>query len=117
MKKSILCYSYLSASIQYMHKISFQKLKNIVLDKDTWFLKYYHPEVGKGKFEWDKEFLKYLPQVLKAKDKESLSTIYINWIDSLGTIKVCRNVIQNYFDKNFDLSWFQDTTVLIIQLH
>jgi hypothetical protein len=31
--------------------------------------KYYHPEVGKGKFEWDKEFLKYLPQVLKAKDK------------------------------------------------
>ncbi|MBX9888265.1 MAG: hypothetical protein K2Y30_10070 [Flavobacteriaceae bacterium] len=77
------------------------------------FLKYYHPEVGKGKFEWDKEFLKYLPQVLKAKDKESLSTIYINWIDSLGTIKVCRkcNSKENYFDKNFDLSWFQDTTV------
>jgi hypothetical protein len=56
-------------------------------------LKYYHPEVGKGKFEWDKEFLKYLPQVLKAKE-ESLSTIYINWIDSLGTIKVCRKCIQ-----------------------
>jgi hypothetical protein len=73
---------------------------------------------GKGKFEWDKEFLKYLPQVLKAKDKESLSTIYINWIDSLGTIKSRKcNSKENYFDKNFDLSWFQDTTVLIIQLH
>jgi hypothetical protein len=21
----------------------------------------HHPEVGKGKFEWDKEFIKYLP--------------------------------------------------------
>lgn len=77
------------------------------------FLKYYHPEVSKGKFEWDKEFLKYLPEVLKAKDKESLSTIYINWIDSLGEIKVCRkcNSEEKYFDKNFDLSWFKDTLV------
>lgn len=27
------------------------------------FLKYYHPEVAKGKFDWDKEFITQLPLV------------------------------------------------------
>lgn len=115
MKKSVLFLLIVFICINSIHaqnKLSeTEKISSLI--KIHGFLKYYHPEVGKGKFEWDKEFLKYLPQVLKAKDKESLSTIYINWIDSLGTIKVCRkcNSKENYFDKNFDLSWFQDTTV------
>jgi C-terminal processing protease CtpA/Prc len=115
MKKSVLFLLIVFICINSIHaqnKLSeTEKISSLI--KIHGFLKYYHPEVGKGKFEWDKEFLKYLPQVLKAKDKESLSTIYINWIDSLGIIKVCRkcNSKENYFDKNFDLSWFQDTTV------
>tara|TARA_R110000868_G_scaffold411634_2_gene706566 strand:- start:27 stop:1652 length:1626 start_codon:yes stop_codon:yes gene_type:complete len=115
MKKSIFCLLFVFICINSIHaqnKLSeTEKISSLI--KIHGFLKYYHPEVGKGKFEWDKEFIKYLPQVLKAKDKESLSTIYINWIDSLGTIKVCKkcNSKKKYFDKNFDLSWFQDTTV------
>jgi hypothetical protein len=58
MKKSILfCYSYLSASIQYMHNKLSETEKISSLIKIHGFLKYYHPEVGKGKFEWDKEFI------------------------------------------------------------
>lgn len=115
MKKSILLLLSVcicTYSINAQSKLT-ETEKLTSLAKIHGFLKYYHPEVGKGKFEWDKEFLKYLPQVLKATDKESLSTIYINWIDSLGTIEVCKkcNSKENYFDKNFDLSWFQDTTV------
>ena len=77
------------------------------------FLKYYHPEVGKGSFDWDKEFIKILPEVLKTKDKESLSLVYIDWIDRLGEIENCKKCDskQKYFDKNFDLSWTQDTTL------
>lgn len=77
------------------------------------FLKYYHPEVGKGKFDWDSEFIKHLPEVLIATDKESLSLIYINWIESLGKVQNCKKCdsSQNHFDKNFDLSWTQDTTI------
>jgi len=82
------------------------------------FLKYYHPEVAKGKFNWDNEFIKYLPKVLTATDKESLSAIYINWIKNLGEIKECKKCDsdENYFDKNFDLSWTQDTTIFNAQL-
>lgn len=77
------------------------------------FLKYYHPEVSKGKFDWDKEFMNYLPQVVAATNKESLSKVYIDWIESLGEIKKCKKCDsdENYFDKNFDLSWTQDTAI------
>ena len=42
--------------------------KLVTISKIYGFLKYYHPEVGKGKYDWDKEFIKYLPQVLEASD-------------------------------------------------
>jgi hypothetical protein len=43
--------------------------------------------------------------------QEELSKVYLDWIESLGVIKICQNlvmmsVIEN-FDKNFDLSWTQ----------
>lgn len=77
------------------------------------FLKYYHPEVSKGKFDWDQQCLQTLPKVLEAVDKESLSQIYLNWIGSLGSIKKCKrcDAKKKYFDKNFDLSWTQDPTL------
>lgn len=92
--------------------------KLVSLGKIYGFLKYYHPEVGKGKFDWDKEFIKYLPKVLIATEKESLSQIYINWIESLGEVKKCKKCVstQNYFDKNFDLSWTQSTTLFTSEL-
>ncbi len=82
------------------------------------FLKYYHPEVGKGKYDWDNEFIKYLPQVLEANDKESLSKIYNNWINSLGKIEKCKNCDsdQLLFDKNFNLSWTQDSEIFNSEL-
>nr|WP_315177168.1 S41 family peptidase [uncultured Flavobacterium sp.] len=82
------------------------------------FLKYYHPEVGKGKYDWDNEFIKYLPQVLEANDKESLSKIYNNWINSLGKIEKCKNCDsdQLLFDKNFNLSWTQDSEIFNTEL-
>src|SRR5690606_23514850 len=71
-----------------------------------------------GKFDWDKEFIKYLPQVLSATNKEKLSMIYIDWIENLGKIDECKKCDsnENYFDKNFDLSWTKDTTIFNNQL-
>ncbi|WP_405566887.1 S41 family peptidase [Polaribacter sp. Asnod6-C07] len=82
------------------------------------FLKYYHPEVAKGNFDWDKELIEHLPEVLKATDRNSLSQVYITWIESLGKIKNCKkcNTKEIYFDKNFDLSWTQNTTLFSNEL-
>ena len=87
--------------------------KLVSIGKIYGFLKYYHPEVGKGTYNWDDEFIKYLPKILNATDRNDLSVIYINWIDSLGKIDVCKKCSsdEKYFDKNFDLSWLQNTEV------
>lgn len=73
------------------------------------FLKYYHPEVAKGKYDWDKELFRVLPFVRNANTKEKLSQVFLDWIDDMGKVKVCKQCYQatdfEYFDKNFNLSW------------
>ena len=106
----------------FNHLIAQQKIsdteKLASIGKIYGFLKYYHPKVGKGKYDWDKEFIKYLPQVLEASDKESLSKIYSNWINVLGNIEKCKNCVsdQLLFDKNFNLSWTQDSEIFNAEL-
>src|SRR5690606_21463683 len=79
------------------------------------FLKYYHPEVAKGNFNWDEKLFEILPKVETANTKEELSKTYIDWILSLGNIEECKKCNQKtkneYFDKNFNLSWINNTKV------
>jgi C-terminal processing protease CtpA/Prc len=120
MKKTILLifltifsYNFLAAQRTFSET---EKLAS--LGKIYGFLKYYHPEVGKGKFNWDGELIKQLPEVLKSTDKKSLSQIYLNWIESLGKIDNCKKCDskEQYFDKNFNLTWTQDTTLFSKEL-
>ena len=50
------------------------------------FLKYYNSEVCQGKLQWDKELTNRIDLVLSAKNRQELSKIYTNWINSLGTV-------------------------------
>lgn len=76
------------------------------------FLKYYHPEVAGGKVNWDNQLLEKLPKIEKTQTKEEFSLILENWIDDLGPVKEIAPIFTSkdvkYFDKNFDLSWFND---------
>jgi C-terminal processing protease CtpA/Prc len=76
------------------------------------FLKYYHPKVANGDFNWDQKLLDILPKIEKAQTQKEFSLILEDWIDSLGTIKEIAPIAQpkdtEYFDKNFDLSWFNN---------
>lgn len=120
MKKTFLVLILICFSFNYLiaQKEISDTEKLATIGKIYGFLKYYHPEVGKGKYDWDKEFIKYLPLVLEAKDKESLSKIYNNWIDVLGNIEKCKNCVSNQllFDKNFNLSWTQDSEIFNAEL-
>jgi Periplasmic protease len=79
------------------------------------FLKYYHPQVADGKFDWDNQLLEILPKVKSADSKEALSEIYLTWIAGLGEVPPCKKCDKNndeaYFDKNFDLSWFNNPDI------
>ncbi|MFD2515894.1 S41 family peptidase [Pontibacter locisalis] len=87
-----------------------QKLESLAR---VWgFLKYYHPQVASGKYNWDEELIQSLPKVMSAQSKKELSQVYLDWIARLGEVKVPDSASKNStFDKNFNLSWTDDTSL------
>lgn len=77
------------------------------------FLKYYHPKVAGGEVNLDNQLLEKLPKIEKAQTKEEFSLILENWIDELGPVKEIAPIAVpkevELFDKNFDLSWFNNS--------
>jgi C-terminal processing protease CtpA/Prc len=84
--------------------------KKLVATCKVWgFLKYYHPKVANGEFNWNEQLFKVLPKIEEAKSNEEFSLVLETWINSLGEIKEIAPIVSpkniEYFDKNFDLSW------------
>lgn len=55
------------------------------------FLKYHHPEIAKGNFNWDYELFRILPTYLKVKTNTERDQLLIDWIDKLGTVSICKS--------------------------
>ncbi len=111
----------LTQSVCSANAPQFDETQKLAATAKIWgFLKYYHPQVAKGKFNWDEQLLEVLPKVEQAKDKVELSQIYLDWIEGLGDVPVCKKCAkdndQDYFEKNFDLSWFEDNELFTPQL-
>lgn len=112
MKKITLILLVFSQTIFSTTKIS--ETEKLAATCKVWgFLKYYHPKVANGERNWDNELLQKLPLIEKAQTKDEFSLILENWIDNLGPIKeiapIAASKKEEYFDKNFDLSWFNNT--------
>lgn len=97
-----------------------QKLESLC--KVWGFLKYYHPNVAKGTFNWDEQLLQKIDELEKINNKKELNELYSNWITSLGKIDECKECSKQenkiYFLKNFDLSWINNQAIfdtLVIQ--
>jgi C-terminal processing protease CtpA/Prc len=85
------------------------------------FLKYHHPLIAKGEYNWDFELFRFLPKYLINRNKSERNNLIINWIDSLGKIKKCSScepTEENAFLKP-DLKWIekQDETLKEKLLH
>jgi C-terminal processing protease CtpA/Prc len=79
------------------------------------FLKYYHPNVADGSKNWDEQLFVILPKVEQAQTKEEFSNILENWVASLGEVKGYKTSKRDqkveYFTKNLNLSWFDNSKV------
>lgn len=83
------------------------------------FLKYYHPEVAKGKFNWDQQLMDRVNQLDTINNKEDLSNFYLRWINGLDEVKKCDKcdrLPKDAFTKNFDLQWINDSTLFTSKL-
>lgn len=51
------------------------------------FLKYHHPNIAKGNYNWDYELFRILPKYLKVKNAEERDALLSQWIESLGNFE------------------------------
>ncbi len=61
--------------------------RNLALLCKIWgFLKYHHPQVMAGDYNWDFELFRIMPKILSASNNSNRDKILLEWIDSLGAI-------------------------------
>lgn len=68
-------------SLDVINKLTNKELTNLGL---IWgYLKYYHPNIQKGMYNWDAELFRLIPKLTEIKHKER-DTFLVNWIKGLG---------------------------------
>jgi C-terminal processing protease CtpA/Prc len=99
------------------------KIDNIVLDKSNtenlkmlgliWgFVKYYHPKVGEGNFNFDNELFRLMPKVLASKTKIERDIVFVNWIKNLGEFEIAEETkIKEEIKTLPDLDWLEKSNL------
>lgn len=96
--------------------ISFPKLtvsiiNNLELLGKVWgFLKYHHPEIAKGNYNWDYELFRMLSGYLKVKNNQERDRLLISWIKKYGDVPACDSCKATRKDAVLkpDLTWLEN---------
>jgi carboxyl-terminal processing protease len=123
MKKLLLIFLLLFSFTAYSQISTTDKLSSLC--KVWGFLKYFHPKVAAGKYDWDKVFVKTYNTVMPVKDKEQLNRVYKDLIAALGEVKPCKKCNLQFdtvsFKDNKSTTWIDDKNIftdeLIDKLH
>jgi hypothetical protein len=66
-------------------KATENQVNNLKILGMVWgFLKYYHPNIAAGNFNWDYELMRILPAIIDAKNANDRDAILSTWIKQLG---------------------------------
>lgn len=94
------------------------QIENLYKVGKVWgFLKYYHPEILKGNFNWDYELIRILPEIINQNSDVDVNRILKNQIDKLGDVTpgiTSRDTSDIKFTP--DLNWINDTDFLGTEL-
>ncbi|GAA3936546.1 hypothetical protein GCM10022406_20950 [Hymenobacter algoricola] len=95
-----------------LSKLTPQQVKNLTALGQVWgFLKYYHPAVAGGQYNWDAELFRLLPKVLASSNQQQRSETLSNWVTSLGPVAACAPCAAapaNPVRMAADLTWMED---------
>ena len=68
-------------------QLSPEQINNLALAAKVWgFLKYHHPAITKGGYNWDFELFRILPALLKSKSAGERDGYFLAWIEQLGAL-------------------------------
>ncbi|MDR2585331.1 MAG: peptidase S41 [Prevotellaceae bacterium] len=89
-------------------------ITNLELLGKLWgFLKYHHPQVGKGNYNWDYELFRILPVYLEVENNQERDQILLEWISKYGEIPKCTTCSEAPPDAYLkpDLSWAEKSNM------
>lgn len=93
-----------------------ERISDLILLGRVWgFLKYYHPKIAKGNYNWDYELFRVLPKYMNEPIVAEKECLLLEWINSLGEIdqcKTCDTVSENAHLKP-DLKWIDSCIVSV----
>ncbi|UCS94812.1 hypothetical protein KZP23_07330 [Echinicola marina] len=96
--------------------LSPEKVDNLTLLGRVWgFLKYHHPEIAKGNFNWDYELFRFLPDYISSSNELERDQLLVGWMNSIGKISPC-NDCRNPNEKAFlkpDLNWIESQSPVL----
>lgn len=89
-----------------------QNLSNLKLLGLIWgFLKYYHPDVAEGNFNWDYELFRIMPKILNVTSASARDNIFLTWIKDLGNFETIKDSEIPDSDAKLypDLGWISES--------
>lgn len=94
--------------------LSESNIENLdILGKVWGFLKYYHPVIASGEFNWDYQLFRIMPKILSAKDQEERNAALSDWIESLGETNSDKIKTKEVSEVKFnpDLNWINNSAL------
>ena len=61
------------------------------------FLKYYHPNIASGNYNWDFELFRVLSKIIEAENTTERDEYLIKWINSIGEFEQIKKNILSYW--------------------
>ena len=93
-----------------------QMIENLALLAKVWgFLKYYHPTVASGEYNWDYVLFRAMGSMLSARNADERNTVLYRLTDGLGSFRTVRRLnFPNTGDVSMfpDLEWIDDNETL-----
>ncbi|WP_161599559.1 S41 family peptidase [Hymenobacter nivis] len=95
-----------------LDNLSPTQIDNLAVLGRVWgFVKYYHPAVARGDYNWDAELLRVLPKVLSSATPQARNEVLSAWLTSLGPVPACATCRQTSslpIRLQPDLDWLTD---------
>ena len=88
------------------------KIENLKTLGLVWgFLKYYHPNIANGDFNWDYELFRVIPKVINVKNNKERDSVLVEWITQLGQFEQAIEIKSDSMEIKMkpDLDWISNS--------
>jgi C-terminal processing protease CtpA/Prc len=85
-----------------------------ILGKVWGYLKYYHPDIRAGIYDWDAELFQILPTILRCKNSNERNNMLSSWIKRFKIVEITQRIQSdhNAQETKSPLIWLRDTILL-----